>query len=79
MAGNKWTLAGEPLLSPRDKGCRGRPESLPVRSEGSEISVVFRGCHADNFDITAEPSVDLKKHYEARADKKRVGSLFQVR
>ena len=52
---------------------------MPVRSEGSEISVVSRGCHADNFDITAEPSVDLKKHYEARADKKRVGSLFQVR
>ena len=34
---------------------------------------------AGDFDITAEPSVDLKKHYQARADKKRVGSLFQVR
>ena len=34
---------------------------------------------ADDFDITAEASVDLKKHYQARADKRRVGSLFQVR
>lgn len=34
---------------------------------------------ADDFDKTAERSVDLKKHYQARADKKRVGSLFQVR
>ena len=32
----------------------------------------------DDFDITAEP-VDIKKHYQARADLKRRGSLFQVR
>ena len=34
---------------------------------------------ADDFDISAEPSTNLRKHYQARADKKRVGSLFQVR
>ena len=32
----------------------------------------------DDFDISAEP-VDIKKHWPARADKKRKGSLFQVR
>ena len=32
----------------------------------------------DDFDISTEP-VDIKKHYQARADKKRKGSLFQVR
>ena len=32
----------------------------------------------DDFDITADP-VDIKKHYQARADLKRRGSLFQVR
>ena len=33
----------------------------------------------DDFDITAEASVDLRKHYLARDDKKRIGSLFQIR
>ena len=32
----------------------------------------------NDFDITADP-VDIKKHYQARADLKRRGSLFQVR
>ena len=32
----------------------------------------------DDFDISAEP-VDIKKNWQARADKKRKGSLFQVR
>ena len=32
----------------------------------------------DEFDIDADP-IDIKKHWQARADKKRVGSLFQVR
>ena len=32
----------------------------------------------DDFDISADP-VDIKKHYQARADLKRRGSLFQVR
>ena len=33
----------------------------------------------EDFDISAEPTPDLKKHYQARADLKRRGSLFQVR
>ena len=32
----------------------------------------------DDFDITADP-VDLKKHFQARSDLQRRGSLFQVR
>ena len=39
LAGNKWTLAGELLLSPRAEGYRGRFAAVSIRKRGSEISV----------------------------------------
>ena len=60
LAGNKWTLAGELLLSPRDKGCRGAfgpclyvkgvQKFLPVfKSDGS------RGSTACDWSATGHP------------------------
>ena len=42
LAGNRLSLVGELLLSPRTEGVWGRVASFPIRNEGSEISVGFQ-------------------------------------